>query len=588
MDMRVLFYEDPITDQNRLLWRAPHVSKDAQWMQALIHSGCDARMLVNQHMAVFADAAGIPAEKTFVVDEKGFVAALPSPQANANTLFQRWFDHLSQDGASGEAALSAEFGLAKALSDAYEHRLVPVLEAFVPDVIMTWAPAPHLRRMFPDALILHKETSAMSRGPFPLTYYLDPCGFGRFSFVGRKKALVTDEAAVQAFAALSALLSQAFDLTDNVSDLTPVFDDFDAVLLVAGHTNQVFFFDGACDYRSQAHLILDVLAKAPARWAVVATEHPDCIGLSATEVEFISKQHKNFIYLPQLLERYGSSQQLVRKVDAVATVSSSIGAQALIWNKRLYAFGNSHLARFDRGAMLTPASLPPQPDASANEDAAWWACHYSYQDSVVVEPGWLATHLRLKLDHWRTFGAEAYFDASIRIPAAMLASYEREIDGHLTTMPGAPPRFDQPSVAVDITDDRLFDAGWGRAEGSAEAPYRWTTAKKAELFLALDPDRTWTFVCHLGAHAGCEAQVAFLGIGEVKLASIALNGPASGDLAFTIPQALVGRLATRVWLKAAQLEKPSSDAAPLALALGALHLTSTSGASPDEEELLRA
>ena len=585
--MRILFYEDPVTDQNRLLWRAPHVSKDAQWMQALILSGCDARMLINQHMAAFAEAAGIPAEKTFVVDEKGFVAALPSSQANANTLFQRWFDDLSQGSASDEAALSAEFGLAKALSDAYEHRLTPVFDAFVPDVIVTWAPAPHLRRMFPAALILHKETSLMSRAPFPLTYYLDPCGFGRFSFVGREKALVTDEADVKAFAALSELVSQAFDLTDNVSDLTPVFDNFDAVLLVAGHTNQVFFFDGACDYRSQAHLILDVLARAPARWAVVATEHPDCIRLTATEVEFISKQYANFIYLPQLLARYGSSQQLVRKADAVATVSSSIGAQALFWNKRLYAFGDSHLPRFDRGPALSSSSSPPQPNASNTADAAWWSFHYSYQDSAILKPGWLAAHLQDKLDHWRAFGAEAYFDAPIRAPSSVLASYEREIKSHVANMPDAPPRFDQPSIDVDVTNDRLFGAGWARAEGPAEAPYRWTIARTAELRLALEPNRTWTLVFHLGAHAGCDAQVARMGIGDIELASIELNGPASGDLAFTIPQDLVGRLETRVWLKAAQLKQPFSDSPPLALALGALHLTSASGASRGDEVLLR-
>lgn len=567
--MCVLFYEDPLTDQNRLCWRAPHIAKDANWMRVLLAAGCDARMLVNDTMVHFAREEDLADDRLFVVAEAALLQSLPSAQANFNTLFQHWFTALS---AGSNPGANEEFGLARTASEAFEAHLAPALEGFRPDIIVTWAPAPHLRRMFPEALILHKETSLLSRSPFPLTYYLDPCGFGRQSFVGRESALVVDHAARAAFDRLHQALSEAFILLDRMSDLEAAFEGFDAVLLVAGHTNQVFFFDAACSYRSQAHLILDVLSRAPKSWAVLATEHPDCIRLTPTEIAFIKDRHENFVYLPQLLNRPGASQQLVRRADAVATVSSSVGVQALLWNKRLYAFGRSHLPRFDKGPPLDPHSIKPEPYPDTADDAAWWCFHYSYQDETVLQPGWLAEHLLGKLAHWKAFGAAGYFDRPVRSVPEMLLSLVEEIGRNIKDGPDAPPRLNDQFSTLDVGDDRLFGLGWAGAEGPTDAPYRWTVAKHADIRLALAPGHDWRVALHLGAHEKCQAQRAIIGVGDTELASIELNGPASGDVLFVVPRKSVGQFVTRLWLKATQIERPSDEGPPLALALGALRV----------------
>lgn len=573
--LRVLFYEDPITDQSAFLWRAPHVMLDTPWLLALLRGGCDARMLVHDRFVEFARKAGAPPHVILGVSEADLVRRLRDPQLNINTLFHRHFDFLVANDSAGEnadPALALAFETRDALADA----LSPVLGDFAPDVIITWAPAPHLRRLFPRALILHKETSVFSRTPFPLTYYLDPRGFHRWSAMAQPEepARTTDAVALEALARLRAGLTSAFDLTDNVTDIAERLPTA-KTLLVAGHTNGVFFFDGACDYRSQSHALLAVLEGTPSDWSVITSEHPDCRRLTAAELDFLQNRHANFVPVPELGARPGSGQHIVRHVDRVATVSSSVGLQALFWGKPLHALGRSHLNRF--AATQGPEGLrdTSAQNAFGDPEAAWLSFHYSYLNDGVVAPGWFAKHLRDKHDHWREHGLTGYFDAPLGEPGLLVDEMLRPAAELLREFWGPSLGCGDGPSPLNFDRDAYFGRGWGVPRASQFGPYRWTTQQEAELRLPLQPDRDHVVTIEVGTHAGAEGQRATVLLGDTVVAETEVSTTAPGHLKIRIPAAAITQPATLLRVRTAIVAPPAADQAPLGLISSRIEIEST-------------
>ncbi|GEM_PF-1795504 len=535
--MRVLFYEDPVTDQAAFLWRSPHIHKDSAWLLALREAGCDARMLVHDRFAQIALDCAVPEQALFTVAEDTLLDRLRDPQLDINTLFQRRFDALA--AAETTAGDDPELALALETRDALADALRPCLADFTPDVIVTWAPAPHLRLLFPRALILHKETSVFSRAPFPLTYYLDPRGFHRWSAMAHaaEPARTTAPETLAALHRLRGGLASAFDALDNtVETAARLKANGRPVLLVAGHTNGVFFYDAACRFRSQAHALLEVLENVPADFTITTTEHPDCRKFTLAERDFFERRHANFVSAPGLSTLPGAGQNIIRHVDRVATVSSSVGLQALFWGKPLHALGASHLNRFAAAqGVRDPAAFEAQ-NAFDDGNAAWLAFHYSYPDKLAASPGWLAQVLRRKLDHWLAHGLAGYFDAPLAAPDALTDAMLQETAAALATHWG--PAVGTPGrTTLDIDRIAYFGDGWSGAAPSQFGAYRWTTSETAQLRIPLSPGQDHEISIEVGTHAGCEGQGARLRLGDRVIAEAEVTTAGPSTLTATIPAA---------------------------------------------------
>lgn len=566
--MRVLFYEDPATDQNAFFWRAPHILLDARWLIALREAGVDARMLTHDRLAAFADAQGVARDARFTVREDDVVATLPEPLLNYNSMFHRQLGALEADTAfpPGE---HLDRDLAARVRDGLERVIHDALGDFTPDVIIAWVPTPHLRRLFPEALILHKETSLFSRAPFPRTYYLDPLGFHRWSAFARSATFVPSDAALAALGPLRAHYDRVFDLTDRVvgGALHRKLSAFDRTILVAGVTNGVFTFDAACAYRSQTHALLDVLDHAPAHVGVLYARHPDCVGLSAPEVAYLATRYPNFVWDDELATAPYKNQHLVRHVSALATVGSSVGLQAAFWGKPVIALGHSHINRVAaaQGARDLMAALDGA--AAKDSDVAFLAFHYSVLDEKVGEPGWLAAFLQGRLAHWRAQGAKGYFDAPVIDPETFLALAFAATEASVSAM--LPPLVpSDPASLLDLADDRIFSAGWGSAESAGGPAYRWLTGARGEIVLRLDPTTHWTLGLHLAAAPGVAGQHATLKVGGRTVGVAIIPKDGGTGLIATLPPELVTSPATRFELTAAFAEAPAHEPRPLSICVG--------------------
>lgn len=566
-DLRVLFYEDPLTDNASFFRRSAHLGCDAPWLRALTRDGHDPRMLVHERFLPVTRKVGVPRHAVITISEDELVNRLWNPHGDVNTLLHRHFDPLSADAVEAladsldrPAALATRALLADALEKA--------LGDFQPDIIITWCPAPHLRVLFPNALILHKETSIFSRPPLPLTYTLDPRGFDFWSVPAQptEPASTSDQATMDATRELRSALELAYRLQDTAfSEIEDHIGTYETSLLVVGHENGAFFFDASCSYRSQVHQLLDVLENAPPHWAVVASEHPDCRRMTPAEKDFIKERHPNFIPIPEALAPLCSGQRLVRRVDRVAAVSSSVGLHALFWGTPLHALGHSHLNRFAAGQGVASLAEGPRQNAFTDGNAAWWAFHYSYPNSLAEKPGWLSSHLRTKLDHWQAHGVAGYFAKPIADMDQMRSRLTGRSVEAIHARLGPPLGLSAVPDRLDFTNAAWFGPGWAAAETNGELVYRWTTSREAELILPLPVGHDVLITIQVGTHGGCSGQTAELRLGDLTLAAEQVGLDGAARLTARLSKTLIVDPATRLVVRAQDLAPPSEGATPLAL-----------------------
>lgn len=549
--MRILFYEDPLTDHRSMLWRAPHIALDASWMLTLLDAGHDVRMVLGTPLRTVASEANLPPEKVFEVEEQAIIVKLDDPHLDVNRLLHRY--HRRPDCVNDARSELASTTVAILRRIAEE-----TLGDFCPEIIITWVPVPHLRELFPDALILHKETGVTSRSPFAPSYYLDPLGFHDRSALASLNAIVPSSSAKSAFPIYKSALQRTLTQTGDCGKWIDRRREFTQSILLATQVSGTFFFDGACSYRSQSHLVLDVLDAIGRDVAVLVTQHPDHPWMRHCDAQFF--EHSNLILADDL--GVGGSQYLLPHVDAVATVSSSVGLQASLWNRPLVALGSSHLNRLTEyvGPESIAAALRSKTDGA--DVGAWLAFHYCYLDSWVRRPGWLGQHLEAKLRLWREHGLEGYFAEPLADPAdltdAALDAIERS--------PFMPERANGVEKMVyAATDAVVFNEGWTAPIHAGSAPHRWLQGIEGDLLLPLAAGQNQEVALTISPLAGIVGQWVTLTVGDHQIGSQPLIANSSIQIKATVPASLIERPFTKIRVKAIRADVPASGGGLLSI-----------------------
>jgi hypothetical protein len=574
--MKVLFYEDPISEPAEFLWQSPRISCDAPWLLALQAAGCDVKMVVGSRLERLALAAGVPPDAIATVDECKLVQALACPHTNTNVLFHRWYEELDESRVRRHSVKPAKFShdleYAKCLRDIFAAAVQNSLPTFQADVVITWTPTPQLRRLFPDALILHKETAIFSRAPFAPSYFLDPWGYHELAAPARGHAIVSSPSAVRWLHELQRYFATLFEATDN-SELCDDILNFDRTILVAGQRSGSFNFDAASNYRSQAEMFFDVLSHVPPHFGVICTEHPNGRKLRAPELAYLSDRYPNFRYVPTRPGGLQVGQQLVRHVDCVATVSSTVGFQAAFWNKKLAALGSSALNGFAQ--MTSAAEIGGQIDEplDSTKVAAWLIFHYSYLDALATRPAWLAQHLQTRLELWQSGKWLSYFDEPLADPCEVAAVAQQTSQASLVSHFGF-GRISDSTLSLNFVSETPFRSGWGQAEFGANGPYRWMIGLRSVLLLHFDHPGAKSITLQIGSLEQISEQHVSIGIGITKLAEAIILSGRESRLMFYLPEDLVELPITQLWLKASETSQAPPDMRELSLIITKLEVLS--------------
>lgn len=374
--MRALFYHDPVPELGRpFLWKY-FVQWSARMRQALPAAEC--RFLMADVMRGWAEAQGVPPAEILGMREEHLREASDVRAPNWN---RYWYEGRF----SGEDRERTGQFIQSRLGD------------FVPDLIFVHSPAPFLRATFPGATLLHYESGLLKFPPFPMSFYFDPEGFFSQSWLARNAEQLRSRT-------LSAEQQQQLDALRKlfVDDLLIAKSPFRQ--LMAAHAGRFprrvllplqfgnfFGFDSNCPFHSQFEYARWVLERTPPDVGVVLTQHVYFEMLEDEALAFLKSRFPNLIHEPLFEDYNTASQFLLGEVDAVVTVTSSVGMQSLWWRKPLIAVGHSHLTAAADGDdparvhEIIEAGWPPWKDAML----FWLLTRYYVPAAYVYSDSWL-------------------------------------------------------------------------------------------------------------------------------------------------------------------------------------------------------
>lgn len=279
------------------------------------------------------------------------------------------------------------------------------LGSFIPDIIITFSPAPFFREAYPDALLLHHEYSIFSRSPYPESWFLDPCGMSEHSYLNRFAKQSVQQLHPAELALVKRFRMKCLEIAERVTPFKEIIYKekrrFRQLVLLPLQDSSYYSFDGIVPFPSQYDYLVHVLEHVPEDVGVLVTMHPDYPVIKESAFDFLRKRYKNCIYHPEFSWYYAASQYLVKDADAVLTVSSTVGLQTMFFGTKLATLGNTFGYLTDcRSLRDLPAFLEgtaPDNDAILH----WIVTRYTIMKDDLTDPAWLSSFLQRALDYFR-------------------------------------------------------------------------------------------------------------------------------------------------------------------------------------------
>lgn len=423
--MNILFYIEPWIEKARPEW------KDV-WIEAVLLPLYQAVQAFSEQRCCFVlgDAQRVTAERWLQQEstQTGIIT-----QAELRTIFP---DYLSASLAWQRCTAPPE------AQRAMQALLANKLQGFVPDIIISFMmPVPFLRTMFPQALVLHQEVGGFSRAPYPAAWHLDPCGMFADSFVTRFAPQIAATALTAAQEEFLAGFRQTFCdellLAKNPFTRQELIGNKPVkhLLLLPLQISDYIAFEGCCDYASQWDMLTQVLEQTPQHTGVVVTEHSDWGRmLTPAANAYLRRTYPHYIHSDRFEEFEYPSQYLLPLVDAVATVSSSVGIQGLLWRKPVCALGNSHINAMADVTDIAQLRNYLESGRYQAKDALLYFLltrYYFMGEGYLWHPAWLEPRLRYWLKAYREQGIDAGFFPPIADDTPLLAAYRAAAYPHL-------------------------------------------------------------------------------------------------------------------------------------------------------------
>jgi len=273
------------------------------------------------------------------------------------------------------------------------------IQGFIPDVIITFAPVPFLKVIFSEAVILHYELGMISRLPFHRTIYLDPEGmFCHSSLIKYKDDIVNHSIDADQKERITAFRDHYITLIQEKNPfrefLDPIREKYSKILLLPLQFSRIYSFDGLSNFTSQFHYLLSVLSNLPSNIALIVTNHSFCSILTPELVQYLKTRYENFFFTPEFDWFLDVSHFCLGYVDGVISVSSAVGLQTLIWQKKLIVLGDSHLNLIaDANDLSNISEVLDAPQKNRDAILHWLLTRYYIPIAYLYEPTWLSRHL---------------------------------------------------------------------------------------------------------------------------------------------------------------------------------------------------
>lgn len=219
------------------------------------------------------------------------------------------------------------------------------------DVILLWeTPVPFFQEEYADALIVSQMPGAFSRAPYPHTVVFDPVGLYKDGSL-YKDAKNIVEGRLSASSSIAKEFSyevrKSIGAINNFSRIKTFGKKFTKYKLLPLQVSAHYSFLADSGYSNQSDFLLDVMSNTAHDVGVVVTQYvtpnvSDTV-LNKDVLIALRRRWPNLIFKDEFDRVSSVSQLLLPLVDEVATCSSSIGLQAMAWDRNIEVYGDTFL-----------------------------------------------------------------------------------------------------------------------------------------------------------------------------------------------------------------------------------------------------
>jgi hypothetical protein len=230
-----------------------------------------------------------------------------------------------------------------------EEALRHTAEAFQPDLVISFTQNRYLRRAF-GCPVLFTEVAPLPRQGRPLSFFFDPCGHQTESMLnGHLDAILLGARAAPSLERFQTAWSGSIEKPALLRG-GPLGEALKRqaagrkVVLLCHQPDDWLTNEGTGNTLSLSEVLASWLASVPEGWCALPVYHP--AQAVPAELERLIQRELGGRMLPAAEEvRIGGAELVLPYVDAVATISSSVGVQAALWGKPVVARGTSFLSR---------------------------------------------------------------------------------------------------------------------------------------------------------------------------------------------------------------------------------------------------
>lgn len=235
------------------------------------------------------------------------------------------------------------------------------LKEFVPDIIISYeSPAEHLRRIFPNTLLLNQTQSSIRRSAIPQykDFIFDPYILKKGIIKENLNEIVKLKFSKEQYQLLEKyklIFKDAIthkisnNINQIVKDLYKRFDKLYILPLQGSHFN----FEGNTNFDNQLDAICYVMDQAPKNCGIIVTEHSLYQKeLTTNNLLYLRQKYPNFIYLEGLKNIPHLSTLLLYLVNGICIVSSFLFYIALLLQKEVFLLGEWGIPQLASGTQL--------------------------------------------------------------------------------------------------------------------------------------------------------------------------------------------------------------------------------------------
>jgi hypothetical protein len=223
---------------------------------------------------------------------------------------------------------------------------------FKPDIVITTTENEFLKKIFPNSLTLLLEVGIFSQAPYLPSIYFDTELNISKSYIKRyKQKLLNKTLSKKEAKLLTNIREKYLDIfQDNKNPFKHKCHNlkkkFSRTIILALQPSNIAMTFKHCSFESQFDYMMYILNNLDSNVGIIVTEHRLEKILNPDLIEYLKNNYSNFIYFDDLDNYENSSQLLLPFIDGVITTASTVGWQAVFYQKYLFVLGDAHISAF--------------------------------------------------------------------------------------------------------------------------------------------------------------------------------------------------------------------------------------------------